>query len=160
MSKFTVIRTNHTGITVSDMESTLDFFRDVLCMNTSEIVEHKSEMVERLTGVPGAQIRIAFVDLPGHQIELIQYLNPTDTLTSELRHCDAGAFHIALEVDDIEAATDAAESAGYVALGEPQIVPEGPRKGNRNVYLRNSDGIVIEFQMSARRSNTKSNLSG
>ena len=149
MTGFKVTRTNHTGLTVSDIERTSAFFRDVLGFETTDVVEHRGEMVETLTGVPGAEVRIAFVDLPGHKLELIEYRQPADRRVSDLRNCDPGAFHIALEVDNIQAAVDAVEPAGFVPFSAPQTVPEGPRKGNRNVYLRNPDGIVIEFQMSA-----------
>ena len=149
MAAFNVTRTNHTGLTVSDIDGSIEFFRDVLGFKTTEVMVHKGGMVERLTGVDGAEVRIAFVDLPGHKIELLQYVKPDDRKVSDLRNCDTGAFHIALEVDDIEAAIEAVEPSGFVAYSEPQTVPEGPRKGNRNVYLRNPDGIAIEFQMSA-----------
>lgn len=152
MVDFRILRTNHTGVTVSDIARMSDFFRDVLRCETSDVVEHRGHMVERLTGVPGAEVKIVFVELPGHKIELIEYSRPADKKTSDLRNCDPGAFHIALEVDDIEAAASAAQDHGFTAFSAPQTVPEGPRKGNRNVYLKSPDGIVIEFQMSADRS--------
>ncbi len=151
MTGFSIRRTNHTGITVSDMERSLTFFRDVLGCPVSDTVDHRGSMVETLTGVRGAEVRIAFVDLPGHKLELIQYLKPDERRVSDLRNCDSGAFHIALEVDDIEAAVIAVKPSGFVAMSPPQTVPEGPRKGNRNVYLRHPDGLVIEFQVSANR---------
>ena len=151
MTKFKIKRTNHTGITVSNIDDSLAFFRDVLGCAVTESVDHRGPMVETLTGVAGAEVRIAFVDLPGHKLELIQYLKPVDTKIADLRNCDSGAFHLALEVDDIDAAVAAIEPSGFVAFSEPQTVPEGPRKGNRNIYLKHPDGLVIEFQISADR---------
>ena len=145
MATFNVARTNHTGITVSDIDATLAFFRDVLGFETTDTVYHKGEMVEALTGVHGAEVRIGFVTMPGHKLELLEYATTDDRKISELRNCDPGAFHIALEVDDIEAAVEAVGPSGFVPFSEPQTVPNG----NRNVYLRHPDGITIEFQMSA-----------
>lgn len=147
MTGFTIKRTNHTGITVADMDTSLTFFRDVLGCEVTDTVEHGGPMVEALTGVAGAEVRIAFVDLPGHRLELVQYLKPDDRKVSDLRNCDPGAFHLALEVDDIEAAIETVRPSGFVPYSEPQVVPNG----NCNVYLRHPDGITIEFQITANR---------
>ena len=86
------------------------------------VVEHRGDMVERLTGVPGAEVKIVFVELTGHKIELIEYSRPAEKKTSDLRNCDPGAFHIALEVDDIEAAASVAQDHGFTAFSAPQTV--------------------------------------
>jgi glyoxylase I family protein len=145
MSDFKIIRTNHTGITVSDVETTRAFFSDVLGFPTTETVHHKGEMVENLTGVPGAEVKISFVDMPNHRLELVEYLTQDERKVSDLRNCDPGAFHLALEVDDVDAAVEAVKPSGFVPYSVPQIVPNG----NCNVYLRHPDGITIEFQITA-----------
>ncbi len=35
MAEFSVLRTNHAGITVSDVEKTMNFFREVLGLETT-----------------------------------------------------------------------------------------------------------------------------
>ena len=45
----------------------------------------------------------------------------------------------------------AARERGFTAFRAPRTVPEGPRKGNRNVRPENPDGIVIGFRMPAGR---------
>ena len=147
MANFKVIRTNHTGITVSDVGASLAFFRDVLGFETTEVFHHKGGMVENLTGVPGAEVKIGFVDMPGHRLELLEYVTRDERRISDLRNCDPGAFHLALEVDDIDAAVEALRPSGFVPYSDPQTVPNG----NRNVYLRHPDGITIEFQVTANR---------
>lgn len=145
MPTFNVKRTNHTGITVLDINKTMSFFRDVLGFETTDIVHHKGEMVENLTGVPGADVKLGFVTLPGHRLELLEYITKDDRKISDLRNCDPGAFHLALEVDDIDAAVEAVRPSGFVPYSKPQVVPNG----NCNVYLRHPDGITIEFQITA-----------
>ncbi len=145
MPTFNVTRTNHTGITVSNIETSLAFFKDVLGFKATEIFHHKGEMVENLTGVPGAEVKLGFVDMPGHRLELLEYITQDDRKVSDLRNCDPGAFHLALEVDDIDAAVEAVKPSGFVPYSAPQMVPNG----NCNVYLRHPDGITIEFQITA-----------
>ena len=120
MTEFTILRTNHTGITVSDVEMTLGFFRDVLGFETTEIVHQKGEMVENLTGVPGAEVKLGYVDMPNHRLELLEYITKDERKVSDLRNCDAGAFHLALEVDDIDAAV--------AAVTQADSCPTAPRK--------------------------------
>jgi catechol 2,3-dioxygenase-like lactoylglutathione lyase family enzyme len=67
----------------------------------------------------------------------------------DLQACDPGFAHVAFEVENIEDMVDRVEAAGYRALSRPQTVPDGPRKGGKNVYVRGPDGIVIEFQQAA-----------
>ena len=145
MTEFNVLRTNHTGITVSDVEKTMDLFRNVLGFETTEVSHHKGKMVEKLTGVPGAEVKIGFVDMPNHRLELLEYVTQEKRKVPDLRNCDPGAFHLALEVDDIDAAVAAVIPSGFVPFSIPQTVPNG----NRSVYLRHPNGITIEFQITA-----------
>ena len=148
MQKFKVLKTNHTGLTVSDIDRSLAFFHDVLGFDVTEKARHAGAPAERITGVPGAEMEIAFVEAPGHQIELMKYLKPDDRKVSELRPCDTGFAHLAFEVDDVDAVLEAIQTAGFVAVNPPEIPLAGPRKGGKVVYTRNLDGLVLEFQQS------------
>ena len=146
MRRFTILRTNHTGLTVSDIDRSLAFFRDVLGFEVTGKTRHAGAMVERITGVPGAEIEIAFVELPGHRIELLQYLKPDVRQISVLRPCDTGFVHLAFEVDDVNAVLNAVRAGGFAAINPPVSPDAGPRKGGKVVYTRDLDGIVLEFQ--------------
>lgn len=148
MRDFKILGTDHTGATISDNGRMSGFFRDVPRCDTAEAVEHGGYMVERFTGVPGAENKSAFVDLPGHKIESIAYFKLADEKTPDLGDRDPDAFDLTMEVDDIAVAASAARERGFTAFGAPQTVPEDPRKGNRNVCLKNPDGIVVVFQAS------------
>jgi len=144
-----VLATNHTAFTVSDLDRALAFYSNVLGFSVSAKVRHSGAMAETVTGVPGAELDIAFVDTPGHKIELMQYLKPIDKRRSDLRPCDPGFTHIAFEVDNIDAIVAAVEAEGFRIISPPQTVLAGPRKGGKTVYTRDPDGIVIEFQQAA-----------
>ncbi len=59
--------------------------------------------------------------------------------------CDAGFAHLAYEFDDDVAAIAAAHQHTFVPLGNPVTIDKGPNTGSRVAYLRNSDGITVEF---------------
>jgi catechol 2,3-dioxygenase-like lactoylglutathione lyase family enzyme len=146
---------NHTGFTVPDLGRASAFLRDVLGFSISATTRQSGPAVERMTGVPGAEVDIAFATYGDHTIELICYVTPRSEREHDLRHCDTGYAHVAFEVDDIERMAAAVKAAGYRLFSEPQVVPAGPRQGGRNVYAQGPDGIVIELQQAPARAGTE-----
>lgn len=146
MTRCQILKSNHIGFTVSDLERSAGFFRDLLGFSLSDTVRQHGEAVEKLTGVPGAVLDIQFAHGYGCAIELQYYIAPSGKAHYGLRPCDPGFAHIAFEVDDIDAMAEKVSAAGFMLVSSPQIVPAGPRKGGRNVYVRGPDNIVVEFQ--------------
>jgi glyoxylase I family protein len=143
---FRIIAADHTGITVSNLERSLDFWQNVLGFEFSHRAHQTSEMASEITGVAGAEIKLAVVKAPGgHKIELLQYLAPADRKHVDLRPCDVGSVHIALTVDDLDAVLQKIAAAGWKAAGKPQTLTAGPNAGKRVVYVRDPDGTTIEF---------------
>jgi catechol 2,3-dioxygenase-like lactoylglutathione lyase family enzyme len=145
---------NHVGFTVTDLTRAVAFFRDALGFAISATTHHSGPAVERMVAVPGADVDIAFATLGDCTIELICYVAPRSIRAYDLRHCDSGFAHIALEVDDIDRVIQSVTAAGYRPYSEPQVMAAGPRKGGKNVYAQGPDGIVIELQQSPARSET------
>lgn len=144
---FQIIAADHTGITVSNLERSLAFWRDVLGFEFSHTAHQKGEMAEQITGVKGAELKLAVVKTPtGHKIELLEYLAPADhQKTSQLRPCDVGHVHVALIVDDVDAILQKIAESGWKAAGQPQTLTHGPNAGKRVIYVRDPDGTTIEF---------------
>ena len=70
---FRILSADHTGITVSNLERSLAFWRDVLGFEFSHRANQKGEMAEQITGVKGAELKLAVVKSPsGHKIELLE----------------------------------------------------------------------------------------
>src|ERR1700733_2056426 len=88
----------HTGITTSDLDRSIRFFRDVLGMSVTEPALYDDPIMARITGIPEAVIRVAYVDFPGHRLELLEYLRPLQRRVSDLRPCDSGHLHVSLMV--------------------------------------------------------------
>ena len=143
---FRIIAADHTGITVTNLERSLAFWRDVLGLELSHRAHQTGELASEITGVAGAEILIAVLKTPtGHKIELLEYLAPADRRHVSLRPCDVGAVHVALTVDDLEAVLSAIAASGWEAAGRPQTLQSGPNTGKRVVYVRDPDGTTIEF---------------
>jgi glyoxylase I family protein len=143
---FRVLAADHTGFTVSDLERSLVFWRDVLGFELSHRAHQTGEMAEEITGVGGAEIKLAVVKTPGdHKIELLEYLAPTDRKKTNVRPCDVGSVHVALVVDNLDAILQRIATADWEAAGKPQTLTAGPNAGKRVVYVRDPDGTTIEF---------------
>lgn len=148
---FRILAADHTGITVSNLERSLEFWRDVLGFEFSHQAHQKGERAEQITGVAGAELLLAVVKAPGHKIELLQYLAPADRKTENpMRPCDLGFVHLALIVDDLDAVLERIAASGWKAAGEPQTLIVGPNAGKRVVYVRDPDGTTIEFMQMPR----------
>jgi catechol 2,3-dioxygenase-like lactoylglutathione lyase family enzyme len=144
---FRILAADHTGITVSNLDRSLAFWRDVLGFEPSHTAHQTGEMAREITGVTGAEIKLAVVKTPGgHKIELLEYLAPEDRKRHvNLRPCDVGSVHVALIVDDLDAILSVINASGWKAAGEPQTLESGPNVGKRVVYVHDPDGTTIEF---------------
>ena len=146
MNRFRVIAVDHTGITVSNLERSLAFWRDVLGFELSHTAHQTSELAKEITGIASAEIKLAVLKTPGgHKIELLEYLAPTDRKHVDLRPCDVGHVHVALLVDHLDALLERIAASGWKAAGKPQTLKMGPNAGKRVVYARDPDGTTIEF---------------
>jgi len=143
---FRIISADHTGITVENLERSLAFWRDVLGFELSHTAHQTGELAKEITGVAGAEIKLAVVKTPGsHKIELLEYLAPPDRKQVALRPCDVGSVHVALLVDDLDAVLERISASDWKAAGKPQTLTSGPNKGKRVIYVRDPDGTTIEF---------------
>jgi len=147
---FRILTADHTGITVSNLERALAFWRGVLGFELSHTAHQTGELAREITGVADAGIKLAALKTPGgHKIELLEYLAPPDRKRADVRPCDVGHVHVALLVDDLEAILEKIAGSGWKAAGEPQTLKTGPNAGKRVVYVRDPDGTTIEFMQVA-----------
>jgi catechol 2,3-dioxygenase-like lactoylglutathione lyase family enzyme len=142
---FRVMSVNHTSFTVSSLDRTIGFFRDCLGFEVVSRAPRDPAIIRQVTGVAGADMEIAFLRGPGHTVELIEYKAPADKGRVDARPCDTGFAHLALDVDDVAAAIAAAARHGVRPINPPIAINAGPNKGRKVVYLRDWDGVTIEF---------------
>src|SRR5712691_8650950 len=117
--QFRIISTDHTGITVSNLERSLAFWRDVLGFKLSHTAHQTGELAQEITGVAGAEIKLAVLKTPGgHKVELLEYLAPPDRKRTDVRPCDVGHVHVALLVDDLDTILEKIAASGWKAAGK------------------------------------------
>jgi catechol 2,3-dioxygenase-like lactoylglutathione lyase family enzyme len=143
----------HTGLTVSDLDRSLRFWRDALGMVEAFSQEKQGGYLETIVGEPGAHVRMTHLEFPGggERIELMEYLAPRGERL-RTRPPDVGFAHVCVGVDEIEPVLAALEAAGGEPVSPPVEVDSGANRGGRGVYVRDPDGHVVElFTPPARR---------
>lgn len=142
---FRVLATNHTSFTVSNLDRSIEFFRDCFGFQLVSKAPRDPKLVSHITGVEGADIVTAYLRGPGHLLELIEYRGPAARGRVQARPCDTGFAHIALDVDEVEEAVKKAASFEVKAVASPCQIDAGPNKGRKIVYLRDWDGVTVEL---------------
>lgn len=135
-------RTNHVGVSVSDMERSLAFYRDLLGLElVMDLDVTASAGLERVVGMAGAAGRVAFLDAGDTRVELWHYATPAgDPLPGGHRPADLGVSHLAFEVDGLDALHRALLDAGY-----PVNCPPEELGIHRTFYARGPDGEFVEL---------------
>lgn len=132
---------DHYGIVVTDMDTSLAFYRDTLGMELLERFEQESEAFSRAVGVAETKVELAFLDANGCVIELIDYHWPEgENANDAVATNDAGAAHFCLAVDDADATYD--RLSGDVPFQSP---PQDLENGVTLVFMEDPDGNVVEL---------------
>ncbi|MDP3062362.1 MAG: VOC family protein [Chloroflexota bacterium] len=135
----------HSSFTVSDLERSLDFYVNVLGMVMGRRWERVGPEIEGVTGVAGARLKMASVQLGDFTLELIQYVGGAG-VRLDPRINNVGAAHIAFTVRDIEKLCQELKRKGVRFYGTPTRLKNlwgGPDVVG--VYISDPDGATIEL---------------
>lgn len=136
------------GMTVGDLDRSIEFYTGVLGFTKLSETESASDNLEHLTGVFGARIRSARLRLGHEQIELTQYVAPEGRpIPVDSRSNDGWFQHIAIAVSDIDRAYAhlRAHKVRHASTG-PQTLPAylPNAAGISAFYFKDPDGHVLE----------------
>jgi catechol 2,3-dioxygenase-like lactoylglutathione lyase family enzyme len=141
----------HTSWTVSDLDRSIAFYRDLLGFELIETKHRVGAFIEEVVGFDGAELRIAALRIPGapmpesgHHLELIQYVAPRGEQLN-LRTCNVGAAHLAVGTNSIHDDYERLSQQGVSFVSAPVRVPSGSNATSYACYLRDPDGFTIEL---------------
>ncbi|MDQ2049773.1 VOC family protein [Natronolimnohabitans sp. A-GB9] len=129
---------HHVGITVSDLEETLPFYRDVLGLEVADRFSVGGEAFSDAVGVGDARGEFAHLEADGIRIELVEY-DPEARGSPAAGLNQPGAAHVGLSVDDLE--------AFYAELPDDVPTISEPRtteSGTSILFLRDPESNLIE----------------
>jgi catechol 2,3-dioxygenase-like lactoylglutathione lyase family enzyme len=137
------------GLTVSDMDRSLDFYTRVLAFRKLSDEEFTGENLEHLKGIFGLRIRVVRLQLGEEQIELTQYLAPRGRpVAVDSRSNDRWFQHVAIIVRDMDKAYAwlRQNKVQYASTG-PQTLPAWNKTagGIKAFYFRDPDDHNLEI---------------
>ncbi len=137
---------DHFGVTVSDIERALAFWRDLLGLEEAGRGVVEWEHLDRLVALPKTKIEWVELKIPeGGTIELSQYHRPVGTPVAPGEENEPGRSHLSLLVDDLASALASLRAAGVRAQTDPVEIPVGSYAGGKAAYVFDPDGVEVEL---------------
>jgi methylmalonyl-CoA epimerase len=124
---------DHIGIAVTSIQESLSFWQASLGIEPHGI----EEIAER-------KLRTAFLPVGGTEIELLEATSADSSIAKFIEKRGEGLHHIAIRVDDIEAALAELKAKGI------QLIDETPRNGAGGsriafVHPKSTHGVLLEL---------------
>jgi catechol 2,3-dioxygenase-like lactoylglutathione lyase family enzyme len=138
------------GFTVSDMDRSVEFYRDVLTFKPVSDVEVAGPEYDQLWGIFGVRARVVRMQLGEQQLELIEFLSPPDVRPVPVPSYsnDLWFQHFAIVVRDMEEAWAQLQKHHIRQISpRPQTIPISNRDaaGIKAIKFRDPDGHNLEL---------------
>jgi catechol 2,3-dioxygenase-like lactoylglutathione lyase family enzyme len=137
------------GITVSDMDRSVDFYSRLLGFSAVRDIEVTEKAYEQLRGVFPIRMRVVRLQLGREYLELTEYLTPRGKpAPTDTRSNDRWFQHVAIVVRDMDRAYRWLHDQRVRHISaEPQRLPDwNPNAGGiRAFYFRDPDGHPLEL---------------
>ena len=140
---------DHVALTVPDLRAAVTFFVQGLgasLLYTEGPIARGSWMTANLNVPADATCEIAMLRFgPSLNLELFEY-TAEHRVTRAPRNSDIGGHHLAIFVDDINAAwTYVRNLPGVTCQGRPKTITEGPLAGDQWLYFTTPWGLQMEL---------------
>ena len=122
----------HVGMISSDLDKTIAFYCGLLGLK---------EILVKRTGEGG---RIAFLEIGGVMLEIVEPAAGASTPAREVPMSEAGIRHITFRVDDVDAVYGKLRAAG-VEFTIPPRQAVNAELIRKVAFCKDPDGIVVEF---------------
>lgn len=145
-----VERIYHVGLTVSDLDRSIAFYRDILGLEVQGEIFMAGEETDRLFRMKDTKARVAYLNgskaMEAPPIELIQFVdNKVKKVKGNL--FTTSISEVCFYTDDIERVYNSLIENHVECLSEPQYFDfrENELGESKAFYFRDPDGIVLEM---------------
>lgn len=140
-----MMKLEHTGLVVKNLDTQLAFYRDILGLKVTREAERTSPPSGSHTGVGGVRRKLVFLgdNSGGHQLELIHYIDPASPPGNPLGQNQVGSIHLCFETKNLLERYEELLQRGVQFLTPPRLT-----QGNRSrlCYAKDPEGNWIEFK--------------
>jgi methylmalonyl-CoA/ethylmalonyl-CoA epimerase len=132
-----LLRIDHVGVAVTDLDAAIDFYQRVFGMRCVHIEENEEQ------GVREAMLAVGPTP-DGGCVQLLAPLSEQSTIAKFLDRKGPGIQQVAYTVADIEAASEALRSRGM------RLLYDAPKRGTANsrvnfVHPKDAGGVLVEL---------------
>jgi len=152
-----LMHVDHVALTVPDLDAAVRFYCDV--MGATELyrlgpfdarefprMPNGTDWTHAHLNIADARMHFAMLALGKNlMLELFRYERPTDAVMTPPRNCDIGASHIALKVENLDAALAFLRERGVAVMDGPIAIADGPCAGLRVNYFLDPFGNQLEL---------------
>ena len=134
----------HTGLSVSDLDRSLAFYREVIGLKLLRIIEPEAGAdLGKVVGLPGCRARIAHLQAGDVMLELFEYQEPRGKgIPPDRTQADNGYIHVGFSSNDARADYRRFQDLGVRCFSEPVEF----RPGVWIFYFYGPDGEVCELR--------------
>jgi methylmalonyl-CoA/ethylmalonyl-CoA epimerase len=124
---------NHVAVVVADIDAALAFWRDALGLELAGVKD-----------MPEQKSRIAFLPLPGSEIELVQPTDEGSGIGKYLAKRGPGMHHVCLEVRDLDGTIARLREKGIRLTSD---APMTGADGRRMIFVHpeSASGVLVEL---------------
>lgn len=138
-----ITHVRHTGLVVADLEAALRFWCDLLGFTVARRMDEAGPHIDTMMGLEGVKVTTVKLAAPdGNLVELLHFHSHPDQPAWTGTPYSTGFTHIALTVDDLDAACQRLAEAGATFSAPPQASPDGYAKVT---YCRGPEGVLLEL---------------
>ena len=134
---------HHTAISVTDLDRSIHFYRDLLGMTLDWRIDHRrNEALEKVLALKNVDVSYAMLSGWGGRVEIFQYHSPEgQPFPPDKPVCDRGITHFGFQVEDIDSLYEKLLSQGVRFNTSPQVI----RPGVKATYFHDPDGMTLEL---------------
>ena len=141
---------DHVAVTVSDLEKSLPFYKEVLGLKEVERHLLDGETISTMAGKPAVVmqvVRLASPDTPDILIDLQQYVEPEGVVSNGALGM-ANHSHFCFGVDDLQATYEELQKKGVEFISAPVSFDLGEDWDYgvvKVVFFKDPDGFILEL---------------
>ena len=133
----------HFGIVVSNLEKSLKFYRDLLGLKITRVMDESGKYIDNMLSLDSVQVKTVKMESAngGTLIELLEFKSPSSNVIHK-EFFDIGASHVAFTVNNLDECYSFLSSSGIKFNSTPQISPD---KKAKVAFCFDPDNTPIEL---------------